>query len=332
MPEDMEIESLLPCGSINDLIYGMLRQIPKGMVTTYGDIAEALGDIRAARAIGEIVSGNPMPIVTPCHRVVYSNGDIGWYGGKNKGKEEKKELLRSEGVEIVGDRVANFEQIRFSDFNVVPVLSILKKEQERMRSKVVDFDDFRSVRFVAGVDVSYHNDRAFAAIAVSDFETGNIVEERVIQKCADFPYIPTYLAFREIPVISDLIDRKNDTIYMIDGHGILHPRGFGIASQIGVQFDIPTIGVAKKLLVGEVKNSDAMISPITVDGEVKGYLIKKSVKKSLFVSVGHRISLKTACRICRRFIDCGIQDPLSRAHELANRHRKKSMKEEKDSV
>lgn len=325
MLKDNEDNSFLPIGSINDLVYEMLRQIPKGMITTYGNIAEALGDIRASRVIGMIVSENPMPVVIPCHRVIYSTGEVGWYGGKNKGNEEKKELLRKEGVEIIGDRVVNFERIRFSDFKVVPILKILKEKQEKMRSGVIDCDDFGTVRFVAGIDVSYHNDQAFAAIAISDFETGKIIEERVIQKYAEFPYIPTYLAFREIPVIADLIDRKENTIYMIDGHGILHPRGFGIASHVGVQFDIPTIGVAKRLLIGEVQNDDAMISPITLDGEVKGYLIKKSGKKSLFVSVGHRISLNTACQICRRFVDYGIQDPLSRAHELANQHRKKNI-------
>lgn len=323
MDESSDI-SLLSIRSINDLVYEMLRQIPEGMITTYGDIAEALGDIRASRAIGMIVSENPVPVVIPCHRVIYSTGEIGWYGGKRKGNEKKKELLRKEGVEIIGDSVVNFERIRFSDFKVIPVLKILKEKQEKMRSRIIDCDDFGTARFVAGIDVSYQDNRAFAAIAISDFETGEIIEERVIQKRAEFPYIPTYLAFREIPVIADLIDRRENTIYMIDGHGILHPRGFGIASHAGVQFDMPTIGVAKRLLVGEVQNGHAMISPIILDGEVKGYSIRKNDKKSLFVSVGHRISLNTACQICKRFVNHGIQDPLSRAHELANQCRKKN--------
>lgn len=329
MPKDNENDLIFPIGSINDLVYEMLRQIPKGMVTTYGNIAEALGDIRAARAIGMIVSQNPMPLVVPCHRVIYSTGEIGWYGGKNKGNVEKKELLRKEGVAIIGDRVVNFEQICFSDFKVVPILKILREKQERMRTRVIDYDDFGTVRFVAGIDVSYHNDQAFAAIAISDFETGKIIEERVLKKSVEFPYIPTYLAFREIPVIADLIIRKENTIYMIDGHGILHPRGFGIASHVGVHFDLPTIGVAKRLLIGEVQGDDAMVSPIILDGKVKGYLIKKSGRKSLFVSVGHRISLSTACMICRRFVDYDVQDPLSRAHELANQYRKKTIEKEK---
>ncbi|HHC19248.1 MAG TPA: MGMT family protein, partial [Euryarchaeota archaeon] len=61
------------------LIYDLVRQIPEGYVTTYGAIAKALGDIRASKAVGEVLAMNPTPIIVPCHRVVMSDGSLGGY-------------------------------------------------------------------------------------------------------------------------------------------------------------------------------------------------------------------------------------------------------------
>ena len=84
------------------LIFEATAQIPTGMVSTYGDIAKALGDVRAARAVGTVLASDiSRPIVVPCHRVVYGDGRTGWYAGHGKGAERKIELLGSEGVKIV---------------------------------------------------------------------------------------------------------------------------------------------------------------------------------------------------------------------------------------
>lgn len=309
------------------LVYRMLCQVPKGMITTYGDIAKALGDPAAARAVGMAVASNPYPVVVPCHRVVYASGELGWYGGKGKGTERKRELLEEEGVGIVGGRVEGFERIRFTRFDVEPILRRLREEQERMRAKVVDRDDFGSLRNVAGIDVSYSGDRGFAALALFDWKKGEIVEKRAVAEEASFPYIPTYLSFRELPIVSDLIRERKDTVYMIDGHGILHPRGFGIASHIGVAFDVPAIGAAKSLLVGEVQETGKEVASILLEGEIKGYELRREGRKPLYVSVGHRVSLQTAVRICTRYLDADMADPLRTAHRLANDARRGAVRE-----
>ena len=90
-------------------VYGIVAQIPEGKVTTYGDIARALGHPRASRVIGRILNKNPNPIVTPCHRVIKSDGNIGGYAF---GKARKKELLKKEGLCFIGDSTAEFAKYR----------------------------------------------------------------------------------------------------------------------------------------------------------------------------------------------------------------------------
>jgi methylated-DNA-[protein]-cysteine S-methyltransferase len=92
-------------------VYDIVAQIPEGKVTTYGDIARALGHPGASRAIGRILNRNPNPITTPCHRVIKSDGKLGGYAF---GKIRKKELLRKEGLCFFGDSAAEFGNYRIS--------------------------------------------------------------------------------------------------------------------------------------------------------------------------------------------------------------------------
>jgi hypothetical protein len=89
----------------------LVKQIPRGKITTYGEIARALtGSVRAARAVGQAVARNPYPIRVPCHRVVRSNGEVGGY---RLGVDTKIQLLREEGIVLEGSKVLNFEERLF---------------------------------------------------------------------------------------------------------------------------------------------------------------------------------------------------------------------------
>ena len=90
-------------------VYDILSRLPEGKVTTYGDIAQALGLPGASRAIGRILNKNPNPIVVPCHRVVMSDGNIGGYAF---GKARKKQLLKKEGLRFMGDCIHDFAESR----------------------------------------------------------------------------------------------------------------------------------------------------------------------------------------------------------------------------
>ena len=91
-------------------VWEALRQVPKGRVTTYGDLATYLGRPKATRAVGTACAKNPQLITVPCHRVVASDGSINQYAG---GVDKKIALLRKEGVEIKEGRVFEFEKKRF---------------------------------------------------------------------------------------------------------------------------------------------------------------------------------------------------------------------------
>ena len=98
-------------GIVDQDVYVLLSKIPSGKVSTYGDIAKALGHPKAARAIGRIIANNPNPISIPCHRVVKSNGEIGGFVYE---EQMKREILEKEGIKFQNRIVENFEEQRLS--------------------------------------------------------------------------------------------------------------------------------------------------------------------------------------------------------------------------
>jgi methylated-DNA-[protein]-cysteine S-methyltransferase len=107
---DRKKEKMCYSGINNKDVYALLTKIPHGKVSTYGDIARALGYPRASRAIGRIIAKNPNPISVPCHRVVKSNGEI---GGFAYGQQKKREILEKEGIKFHNRIVDNFRESRF---------------------------------------------------------------------------------------------------------------------------------------------------------------------------------------------------------------------------
>jgi methylated-DNA-[protein]-cysteine S-methyltransferase len=101
---------ILPKSTIkNEDVYDLLRKIPAGKVSTYGDLAKALGNPSASREIGRILGENPNPIEVPCHRVVMSDGKVGGYA---YGTTRKRELLEKEGVSLTNGIVRDFKNVR----------------------------------------------------------------------------------------------------------------------------------------------------------------------------------------------------------------------------
>ncbi|MCD6542306.1 MAG: endonuclease V [Thermoplasmata archaeon] len=293
-------------------IYRIVRQVPRGKVSTYGAVARALGDIRASRAVGVAMNINPDPEFTPCYRIVNSDGTV---GGFSMGVDEKIRRLKEDGIEVVNGRIKNFEQVFFDDFFTRYPLKSLREEQIRLSRRIVIDDSFEKDEFVAGVDVAYSRENkrlACAACVVMD-KNLNVVEQKWLIERVDFPYIPTYLAYREIPIITKIIEKlgQKPDMVMVDGNGILHPFGIGIASHLGVVMNIPTIGVAKGLLCGEEKNGI-----ITINGSLSGYALHHS-KKPIFVSPGHRVSTETALKIVKHFLRYRLPEPIRHAHILA---------------
>ena len=305
-----EVENLFDM-DLYSYFYGLVRQIPRGMVSTYGDLARALGDVVASRACGYMLSINPDPDGTPCYKVVRSDGTVGKYT-HILGEIEKIRRLESDGIIVEGDSVKNFEQVRFKDFQTDFPLNALKNEQEKVASMVNLTDDFDSSR-IAAVDVSYDDDYGYGAIAIDD---GGKIEIRESVQRVRFPYIPGYLAFREFKFIKDLAGGF-DGILLIDGNGLLHPRKIGLASYAGIVLNIPTIGVAKSLLLGTVSDNW-----VYMDDEKVAYVINKNT----IVSPGHRVSLGSSADLVKKLGRGKYPELLKIAHNNTVRLRHEKQK------
>ncbi|MEM4232632.1 MAG: endonuclease V [Thermoplasmata archaeon] len=307
--------------------YGLVAQVPTGKVTTYGEVAKALGDIVASRFVGLAMSMNDDIVRVPCRRVVQSDGFVGGYTGG--GPSKKARLLRHEGVEVVGLKVVNLYRYLFSekDFESSYPLRRLKARQLSLKRRLDTSASENAFQKVAGVDVAYDGDRAFAAMVLFDFETGEEIGRTVVEGVAKFPYIPTYLAFREIPVIAPLMARlERDTVVMYDGNGILHPEGLGITSQVGILYDVPTIGVAKKLLCGSVVGRPgSSIARVVEGGRTIGHAVARAGElgaKPVYVSAGHGLSSEQAVSIAVRFMRHRVPEPTRQAHIAAEAARR----------
>ena len=294
----------------------MVKQIPKGMVSTYGSIARALGDEIASRAVGKILAENEDLDEIPCYRVIHQNGNIGRY---RQGKERKRRLLKKDGIDIEDDRIKNFGELLFKDFETSHPLRGCREEHLRLREKISLENELKDIETVGGIDVAYDGRKAYGAY-IGMNKKREIIERKVICTEVNFPYIPTYFSYRELPVIERLMDKiEMPTVLMIDGNGLIHPYGIGLASHVGVVFDIPTIGIAKSLLCGEVKNGKI------IDGkELLGYELKsKSSKKPIYISPGNKISFELSLEITRHFCKFRIPEPIRKAHLLANEMKRK---------
>jgi len=319
------------------IVYDILSKIPHGKITSYKEIAKALGDIKAARAVGQIVSQNKWPEKIPCYKVIHSNGSIGKYSAEG-GQKRKKQLLTHEGAIIRGDKVINISEMLWSytDMGIFPVLESLKRQQEYL-AFLAQKQKPLSLHFknIAACDIAYLD--KFPEIAISccilaDFSSIKLVSISLLPLF--FPYIPGYLAFREgspiLAAIENLICEKNvaPDLVILDGHGLLHPRRFGIATHIGLLLNKPSIGVAKSLLVGKVDTSkkcsfkDIFYYPVYLDGEIMGYCVEKS-KRRIYVSPGYKIDVEQALSLILNleWRNRRVPDLLAIPHDIVTRIR-----------
>lgn len=160
------------------------------------------------------------------------------------------------------------------------------------------------IETVAGLDVSYQEgtDRLAAAVVVLEATTLQQLEASVVVGTASFPYVPGLFAFRELPTLIEALERLTvvPDLLVCDGHGLAHPRRFGLACHVGVLTGLPSLGVGKTRLVGSYVPpalSRGSMSDLIDEGEVIGRVLRtQDGVRPVFVSAGHRIDLDTACR------------------------------------
>ncbi len=187
------------------------------------------------------------------------------------------------------------------DWNLSPQQAV--EIQKQLRYEVETQDRFdKPIKTVAGIDLGYDvkNDTSRAVVVVLSFPELELLVSSEAKLPIQFPYVPGLLSFRETPVAIKALEKLEITpdVILCDGQGLAHPRRFGIACHIGILADVPTIGVAKSLLVGKFENlgeDRGSIAPLIHKNEQIGVALRtKNKVQPLFVSVGHRISLETA--------------------------------------
>jgi deoxyribonuclease V len=161
----------------------------------------------------------------------------------------------------------------------------------------------RRPRLVAGLDCSIDRDgHVHGAVVVCKAPDWQVVETVAHSAPAPMPYIPGLLSFREAPILLHALRslRTTPDLLLVDGHGIAHPRGLGIAAHVGLHVDVPTVGVAKSLLVGVHPKAGPHFGdwrPLTIGKKRVGVLLTTRERvKPVFVSVGNRIGLFPAAR------------------------------------
>lgn len=185
--------------------------------------------------------------------------------------------------------------------------------QNELKNKISLSDSFQmsDLKTIAGVDLAYWEkdgiEYAVCCIIVIDYNTHDILEKKQFSGKIDVPYTPGFLAFRELPLVlktAELLEIQPD-IFMFDGNGYLHPRHMGIATHASFYLHKPTIGVAKTYFRVDKKTdyiepakAAGSFTDIVINGEVYGRALRTHESiKPVFVSVGNRISLDTACTI-----------------------------------
>ncbi|HET8856734.1 MAG TPA: endonuclease V [Nitrososphaeraceae archaeon] len=168
--------------------------------------------------------------------------------------------------------------------------------QKEIAKKVIDYDCLNNkINNICGIDVAYKNNIAFCSALIVNKRTLEIIESINHKSIVNYPYIPGLFIVRESKSIIGVLKliKNSYDVLLIDAHGVLHPRRCGLACYIGVIIDKPTIGIAKNLLCGHIMKDNY----IEYNGEILGYRIKKTNKKDIYVSIGHKIGLATAINI-----------------------------------
>jgi deoxyribonuclease V len=200
--------------------------------------------------------------------------------------------------------------------------------QEALKDLTILKKTFSTIRTIGGGDVAYSKDGylLFGAIVVLSFPEMEILDWATADGKTPFPYIPSLLSFREGPILIRAFQklRRKPDMMIYDGQGIAHPKGMGLASHMGLWFDLPSIGCAKTPLLHEFISpgpSKGSFEWIRREGRRVGAVLRtRDHIKPLYISPGHRIDLSTSNQLilesCKGF---RLPEPLRKAHQLAER-------------
>lgn len=229
---------------------------------------------------------------------------------------------------------ANVDSLNIpNDWLYPPSLELAAKIQSKLAENVILTDQFEPIEYIGGMDVSNSPydpiNMIYATIVILDKQL-SIVETANVSEQQNFPYISGFLGFRETPALIQAWQKLTikPQLIFVDGHGISHPRGLGIASHVGVLLDRPTIGVAKSILVGKPESELGLKpgdqTPLIWKKHSIGTMLRTKLRcNPLIISPGHKVSMNTAVNlVLQYFRGYRLPEPTRQAHLAANAYRR----------
>ncbi len=195
----------------------------------------------------------------------------------------------------------------------------LKREQFKLASRVILQDTLRTIKTIGGARCQQVQNKLVASVVVLEFPSMNLLEKRSYVLDNPLPYMQGYRAYRELPALVEafnMLDEEPDVLF-VEGLGINHPRGIGLASHLGLVLNHPTIGVSSNLKFGNIEEGK-----IKINGEVKGFEIKtREHSNPIYVSPGYKVSLGTSLQVIHKSIKFPhkMPEPLHLARKIAKK-------------
>ena len=270
--------------------------------------------------------------------------DFNWTlsNSKEENKNEDSKELELD-IKETNNKKNNLEE----NININKIIGNEINESNNHKNYLIKKNDKKdTLRYIGGVDISfdiYDKDVGISALVVCDIKDNfNIVYEDFKLIKIEEPYIPGFLAFREVnhfvELINDLKNKKPELIpqvILVDGNGILHTRGFGLASHLGVLVDIPTIGCAKTVFAVDgitkrkveniyyynLKKYGDSYPLVGKSKEILGYALRSTdyYDGAMIISLGHRISNETALEIVKMCCYYRVPEPTRLADKISRR-------------
>lgn len=265
-------------------------------------------------------------------------GSIRYLDAARRWDQERMQRRSSEAGDCCGGVLAIERRFNHSGLHVGLTrkidhpFAVSPEEAERLQTElapcVVRTDHFAGdIRWIAGVDVAYReeSDEVYAGVALFDVHAGRVASIHTKAVRAQFPYVPGLFSFREIPAVAAVLADQEQApdLVICDGHGYAHTRRFGLACHLGVLFDVAAIGCGKTRLIGEhgdVGWARGARSDLMDRGEVVGSVLRtQDGVRPLYVSIGHRIGLETACEwVLRLAGEFRLPEPIRAANQAVN--------------
>jgi deoxyribonuclease V len=220
----------------------------------------------------------------------------------------------------------------YSNINIPEATQV----QNELRTKLDIAERELDIHTIGGADISLnlYSTTIYAGIILLSFPQLLPVAYSLVKGETFFPYVPGFLAFREVPALVKVWEQmeKKPDVLVVDGHGIAHPRRMGIATHFGTLTGQTSMGCAKNILFGKFEEPGLELgayNPIFDKQEKIGYVFRsKSKTAPIYISPGNGLGLENSLQIIRQCIGkYRIPEPTRLAHELVNRFRKGELKE-----